>query len=203
MTINVPIARPLVRLSDWLLEYGTVRNVILSGPVLHIHRTRIVITSSRDPSIRTRNFLNILTSLLPDSVKITRGKKSKKEIFERAINLGAIYLLFVLAKNGNPLRIIVYDLETFSIKYFFKLHGLSLPSDYNIPLYQIKRHNSVCIELNRCDFLRDFLVDMNIYNLSNNCDVIVNTRLVSNNICELLFTLSTKNIKFLKMLLEV
>ncbi|QGA54499.1 ribosomal biogenesis protein [Sulfolobus sp. E5-1-F] len=170
---------------------------------MHTHRTRIVITSSRDPSIRTRNFLNILAFLLPDSVKITRGKKSKIEIFKRAINLGAIYLLFVLAKNGNPLRIVVYDLESFSIKYLFKLRGLSLPSDYNIPLRQIKGHNTICIELNGCNFLRDFLVDMNIYNLSDNCEVVVNSKLISNNICELLFTLSTKNIKFLKMILEV
>ncbi|QPG50999.1 Brix domain-containing protein [Saccharolobus solfataricus] len=169
---------------------------------MHIHRTRIVITSSRDPSIRTRNFLNVLTFVLPDSVKITRGKKSKIEIFERAINLGALYLLFVLAKNENPLRIIVYDLESLSIKYFFKLSGLSLPSDYNVSLNQIKGHSNVCIKLNECDFLRDFLVDMNMYNLTNNCDVVVNSRLIHTNICELLFMLTTKNIKFLKMILE-
>ncbi|WP_338601140.1 ribosomal biogenesis protein [Sulfolobus tengchongensis] len=173
---------------------------------MHIYRTRVVITSSRDPSIRVRNFLNTLQFVLPDSIKINRGKKNLRELFNIAVSLGALYVVLVLAKKGNPYKMLVYDLQSFSTKYIFRLAGLSLPLDYRITLNKIRNVGnikSVCIRNNNCIFLRDFLIDMNLFTtFSNKCQIYVNLEEISNKECELLFILATENVKFLRVVME-
>ncbi|BDB97669.1 hypothetical protein SACC_06860 [Saccharolobus caldissimus] len=176
----------------------------LSGQGLHILHTRVIITSSRDANIRVRNFLNVLSLIIRDSRKINRGKRNLKDIFGEAIRFNALYLIFISTYKGNPYKIVVYDLQTFSPKYIFKIDGLSLPSDYGISLKQIK-NGIVCVNNNKCDFLRNFLIDMNIftYKYNNfNCNIMLNINKISENKCELLFTKVEDNVKFFKMILE-
>lgn len=48
----------------------------------------IVLTSSRDASIRMRQFLNELELVIPNAVKVNRGKSSIIEIAGKALSLG-------------------------------------------------------------------------------------------------------------------
>ncbi len=63
---------------------------------------RIVMTSSRDPSVRVRQFLNELEISIPNSIKINRGRMSIDDIIVKALELGAKLVLYVACRRGNP-----------------------------------------------------------------------------------------------------
>jgi U3 small nucleolar ribonucleoprotein protein IMP4 len=71
----------------------------------------IVITTSRRPSPRTRSFVKDLSSILPSSVRISRGHKSLVELAVETTKLGAKYILLVTEKSGNPRGLIIYGVE--------------------------------------------------------------------------------------------
>ncbi|WP_243678313.1 hypothetical protein [Vulcanisaeta distributa] len=65
----------------------------------------IVLTSSRDASIRMRQFLNELELVIPNAVKVNRGGKSSIiEIAGKALSLGgANKILYIGSRGGgNP-----------------------------------------------------------------------------------------------------
>ncbi|PSO04253.1 hypothetical protein B9Q13_05040 [Candidatus Marsarchaeota G2 archaeon ECH_B_SAG-G16] len=61
---------------------------------------KVVFTTSRSPSPRSRTLLNALTLTLP-SLKLTRGKKSMKEILSFAEREKAL-IVKIIEKSGNP-----------------------------------------------------------------------------------------------------
>lgn len=169
---------------------------------MHTHRIRIILTSSRDPNVRVRSFLNILTIILPNSFKLNRGKQSLEEIIKASARLKAIYLLLLTTCKGNPCKIFIYNLQLFALKYVFKISGISLPTDYGVSINQIKNNNSLCIVENGCSFLRDFIIDMGMFTLQERCDILLHLNRISQNSCELVFKRAIDNVKFFRVVLE-
>jgi len=68
----------------------------------------ILITSSRDPSQRTRTFINEISSVLPNSIKITRGKLSLEDLNYIILKYNIEKLIIIGEFKGNPGRIEIY-----------------------------------------------------------------------------------------------
>ncbi len=65
----------------------------------------IVLTSSRDASIRMRQFLNELELVIPNAVKVNRGGKSSIiEIAGKALALGGPTGYFTLVLGGVEIQ---------------------------------------------------------------------------------------------------
>ena len=69
---------------------------------------KVIITSSRRPTPTVRRFIKSLLIVLPNSVKISRGKLSFNMLALQALDLGSDKLLVVRNKKGNPGYIDVY-----------------------------------------------------------------------------------------------
>ncbi len=65
----------------------------------------IAIGTTRKPTQRVRSFIKELSRVIPDSVRLTRGKQGFAEFCDSALELGASRLLLVGAFHGNPGRI--------------------------------------------------------------------------------------------------
>ena len=96
--------------------------------------TRVALSSSRDPSIRVRQFLNELAEAIPNSVKINRGRMSLDDLVVRAIEHRAKYILYVMTRKGNPLAIKFIEINekeaTYRwLPYVIKLIGVKLIVD--------------------------------------------------------------------------
>ncbi|MEL9991784.1 MAG: ribosomal biosynthesis protein [Thermoproteus sp.] len=63
---------------------------------------KILATSSRLYSKRVNEFLNELSTSLPNVEKIVRGKRSYRALLEEAVIRGADYLAIVGSRRGNP-----------------------------------------------------------------------------------------------------
>ncbi|MCE4605830.1 MAG: hypothetical protein F7B59_00655 [Desulfurococcales archaeon] len=68
-------------------------------------------TTSREPSNRTRSFINELVSTVPVFVKYNRGKATLEELLDNAISSKTSYILVVHEKKGNPGLIKVYHVN--------------------------------------------------------------------------------------------
>nr|WP_320056931.1 hypothetical protein [Metallosphaera javensis (ex Hofmann et al. 2022)] len=126
-----------------------------------MHRVRIVISSSRDTSSRTRSFLNYLEYIFPFSVKVNRGKRNLEEVFRIARVLGGELLLLVNVFKGNPSSLEVYDVISGERLYHFLIQSLRLRSDYEkISLYNTRR--ILCIRETEygCTKVNSLLIDL-------------------------------------------
>ncbi len=99
--------------------------------------TRIALSSSRDPSVRTRQFLNELAEAIPNSVRINRGRMSIDELVVHAIEKGARYVMYIMTKKGNPLAIKFIEIDkkraTYKwLPFVIKLIGVKLIVDMPI-----------------------------------------------------------------------
>ena len=102
-----------------------------------IRPTRIALSSSRDPSVRTRQFLNELAEAIPNSVRINRGRMSIDELVVHAIEKGARYVMYIMTKKGNPLAIKFIEIDKKRATYrwlpfVIKLIGVKLIVDMPI-----------------------------------------------------------------------
>jgi len=62
----------------------------------------VYITTSKNPSLKTRTFCEALSRLVPMSSLEQRGSKSVEQISKRAKLLGKSRVLFVYEKNATP-----------------------------------------------------------------------------------------------------
>ncbi|MEO3993789.1 MAG: hypothetical protein QN229_05765 [Desulfurococcaceae archaeon TW002] len=62
----------------------------------------LLITTSREPSRRTRSFVNDLIKVIPNSIKLNRGKATYEDIAAIAKRYFSYGVLIVLEKKGNP-----------------------------------------------------------------------------------------------------
>jgi len=69
---------------------------------------KVIITSSRRPTPTTRRFIKSLLMILPNSIRISRGKLSFNMLALQALDVGSDKLLVVRNKKGNPGYIDVY-----------------------------------------------------------------------------------------------
>ncbi len=89
---------------------------------------RVLLTTSREPSRRTRSFLNDLVASLPHSIRYTRGKATLEDLYLLAKRKGAYGVVIVFQKKANPSALSYYsvDAEGLLKKYLLKLSGVSL-----------------------------------------------------------------------------
>lgn len=66
----------------------------------------IAIGSTRKPTDRIRSFIKELTHVIPNAVRLTRGKQGFAEFCQEATSAGASRLLLVGAWHGNPGRLV-------------------------------------------------------------------------------------------------
>jgi len=70
-----------------------------------------LLTTSREPSPRTRSLIKDLASLSANVIRANRGKMTVKELMAAAIARGAKTLAIVGEMRGNPSIIRIYDIE--------------------------------------------------------------------------------------------
>ena len=105
----------------------------------------IVLTSSRDASIRMRQFLNELELVIPNAVKVNRGKSSIIEVAGKALSLGANRILYIGSRGGNPgfmrfLRVREGIIEV--MPYLIRIFGVKLLIDMPVTVTVKQRARS-------------------------------------------------------------
>ncbi len=82
----------------------------------------ILLTTSRKPSRRTRRFCRELSSVIPHSLCVNRGKASVRTIADRAVADGFSRVIFVLETKGNPSALRVMDVSPAGWKWVGQLY---------------------------------------------------------------------------------
>ncbi|MGC8543717.1 MAG: Brix domain-containing protein [Vulcanisaeta sp.] len=105
----------------------------------------IVITTSRNSSIRMRQFLNELEPAIPNAIKVNRGKLSITELAGKALSMGATRIIYFGSRGGNPgfirfLRIKEGLIEV--LPYFIRILGVKLFIDMNVRVEVTKKSSS-------------------------------------------------------------
>jgi len=62
----------------------------------------ILVTTSRNPSRRTRTLIKDMTLVLPRTTRVVRGTQNTYELAEAALNAKARLLIIVSTRKGNP-----------------------------------------------------------------------------------------------------
>jgi rRNA maturation protein Rpf1 len=99
----------------------------------------IIITTSREPSRRTRSFLKDLVATIPGSVKLNRGKATYDDLKNRLIRENADGLLMILEKKANPSALVYYNIMEEELRRIFLMKITSVrlareTKDYQKPL---------------------------------------------------------------------
>jgi len=66
---------------------------------------KILLTTSRSPTPKIRTFCNDLTRVIPNVMRVNRGKMSMNEVAEKAIEYGADRVVIVDRWQGGPGKI--------------------------------------------------------------------------------------------------
>jgi len=69
---------------------------------------KIMLTTSRHPSQRTRTFCNELARLIPQCTRVNRGKMSLDNLAEKALENDIERILIVEEWHGNPGKILLF-----------------------------------------------------------------------------------------------
>ena len=69
---------------------------------------RVLVTTSHRPSQRARSFAKDLAAVLPEAVRVNRGKSSLRDLFYDAVGYGAERVVVVGVWKGNPGLLRVY-----------------------------------------------------------------------------------------------
>ncbi len=72
---------------------------------------RILVTTSHRPSQRVRSFAKDLASVLPEAVKVNRGKSSLRDLYYDAVGYGAERVVVIGVWKGNPGLLRVYSVS--------------------------------------------------------------------------------------------
>jgi U3 small nucleolar ribonucleoprotein protein IMP4 len=70
---------------------------------------RVIVTTSRRPSPRSRSFAKDLVSVLPGGVRLTRGHSSYVDLAREALKVGADRVVVIGEWRGNPGVMRVYE----------------------------------------------------------------------------------------------
>ncbi len=73
-------------------------------------RAKIIVTTSHRPSQRARSFAKDLASVLPNAIRINRGKMTLTDLYYEAYTRGAERVVIIGLKKGNPAILRVYRL---------------------------------------------------------------------------------------------
>ena len=72
-------------------------------------RAKILVTTSHRPTQRVRSFIKDLASVLPEAIKLNRGKSSLRDLYYDAMAYGATRIVIVTVWKGNPGKMLVYQ----------------------------------------------------------------------------------------------
>jgi len=117
---------------------------------------RVIITSSRDPSTRMRQFLNDLEESLPDSARINRGRTSLRDLIEKAAYLGAVSVIYVTSRRGNPGGLMFMRIRSGRatwLPYFVRILGVKLTVDMGIKFFFDKPRTGVVASMHYTELL--------------------------------------------------
>jgi len=90
---------------------------------------KVIITTSRRPSPRTRSLVKDLVSVIPGGIRITRGHYTMEELGVLAKSRGADRLVVIGERRGNPSLMRIYEIvpgETPRNIVTIVIRGLSL-----------------------------------------------------------------------------
>ncbi len=76
----------------------------------------LLITTSRNPSRRTRSFVKDLASVIKGSIKVNRGKKTLDDLLHLVRSYGSQGLIMVLERRGNPSALSYYVDDNVKLK---------------------------------------------------------------------------------------
>ncbi|WP_069806745.1 Brix domain-containing protein [Vulcanisaeta thermophila] len=128
-----------------------------------ISGARVLLTSSRDASIRIRQFLNELEMAIPGAVKVNRGRQSLLGIATKAVVLGARGIVYVGSRGGNPgfirfIRINTNEGKVEVLPYLVRIYGVKLLIDMPVRVSITARpRTAVVVSLNDQGELVDVL----------------------------------------------
>ncbi len=93
-----------------------------------MNKKKIIITTSHKPSPRTRTFAKELSSVLPNSIKLNRGKKTLTDLLIDALSIRANRAIIIYEKKGNPSALKIYSIEDKKLKEYVTLEiaGIAL-----------------------------------------------------------------------------
>ncbi|MCS7108568.1 MAG: hypothetical protein RMH77_01685 [Sulfolobales archaeon] len=100
---------------------------------------KLIVTTSREPSRRTRSFVKDLTSTINGLIKISRGKRTLKDLLNIVHSYDCKGVLMVLERAGNPSALSYYVerdgnldrmflIKLSSIKLIREISGAQRPS---------------------------------------------------------------------------
>jgi len=72
---------------------------------------RIILTTSRRPTQRVRSFVKDLYSVIPQAIRINRGKATLNDLASYALEINAEKILVVITRKGNPGSILIYGVD--------------------------------------------------------------------------------------------
>lgn len=128
--------------------------------VVNTYGTKIIITTSREPSQKLRMFVNELVSVIPYSKKLQRGKRTFEDLYLALKSYGADRLVVVGDWRGNPSTFSAYSPNiggTFLSKIFeFNIKGVSLVRDIrgSLPKIRPRKIGVSLLELEEDDALK-------------------------------------------------
>lgn len=95
---------------------------------------KFLLTTSRDPSPRTRSFVRDLARVIPWSFHFTRGSCSLNDIADELATLGIIRAMIIHERKGNPSRAAFYKLVDGKLverDYRVRIKGITLARELN------------------------------------------------------------------------
>jgi len=89
---------------------------------------KVLVTTSREPSRRTRSFLNDLVKVIPWSIKFTRGKATLKDLLLAGLRLRAYGIIIIMEQKANPSALVFHQVEEKDLvkKYLLKIGSVKL-----------------------------------------------------------------------------
>ncbi|ARM75917.1 hypothetical protein B6F84_07670 [Acidianus manzaensis] len=127
--------------------------------------------------------MNDLELIIPNSIKINRGKLSNDELFKISKSMMCKYLIIVDSLKGNPNKILVYDAQLDFLKYSLDLKGVSTLSDFKIKRKKII--SKFCLGKVECKNIIQLFLDLNLISLTR-CNSFINV-IKKDDYCEVSF----------------
>lgn len=156
-----------------------------------MNKRKIIITTSHKPSPRTRTFAKELSSVLPNSIKLNRGKKTLTDLLIDALSIGANRVIVVHERKGNPSALKIYSVEDKKLKEHITLEitGVALWRELTgvSRVYNPESIAVECFEDELVELAERIAVGFNakiLYNekMKTNFDVIISLKLRGNTV---------------------
>ena len=86
----------------------------------------VLLTTSHNPSYRTRSFVKDLAGCLPGVIRVHRGKKTLLQLALEARRYGAKYVVVIGERKGNPSLIRIYHIKLSLVRASIMNHIASI-----------------------------------------------------------------------------